>query len=108
MDKALRLIGLARRGGNAAVGEEPVSCAARAGRAKAVLLASDASERTARRARATAEDGHAEFLALPYTREELGNSVGRASCAILALLDAGLARAVQNALRDGRESSKRT
>ena len=49
-DTVLAALGLALRGGNLAVGEEPVAEACRTGKARVVLLASDAAGNTARRA----------------------------------------------------------
>lgn len=51
-DTVLAALGLALRGGNLAVGEEPVAEACRTGKARVVLLASDAAGNTARRLRA--------------------------------------------------------
>jgi ribosomal protein L7Ae-like RNA K-turn-binding protein len=101
MNKALRLIGLARKGGNAAVGEEAVASAVRLGRAKTVLLAADASDRTARRAKALAAEFETEIILLPFSKEELGGSVGRTSCAMLSVLNKGLSDAVKDSLRGG-------
>ena len=93
MDNALRLIGLARKGGRIEVGEEPVGAAARAHKARLVVLASDAADNTLRRASHFALSAGVPVLQSPYTKEELGLSVGRSSCAMLALTDHGLAAA---------------
>ncbi len=103
MDKALGLFGLAKKGGNAAVGEEPVTDAVRSGRAAVIFVAADAAANTAHRACGLAKKGQTVFLALPYTREELGAALGRQYCAVLALTDAGLAAAAVRALADGPE-----
>ena len=93
MDNALRLIGLARKGGRIEVGEEPVGAAARAHKARLVVLASDAADNTLRRASHFALSAGVPVLQSPYTKGELGLSVGRSSCAMLALTDHGLAAA---------------
>ena len=49
-DNALSLLGLALRGSNLAVGEEPVEEACKTRRAKLVLTARDAAENSAARA----------------------------------------------------------
>ena len=54
MDKALSLLALARKGGIAELGEEPVGGAARGGKAYVILVAKDASDHTWRRALAIA------------------------------------------------------
>ena len=46
MNKALQLLSLARKGGRIEAGEEPVDTCIRMGRARLILLASDASEHT--------------------------------------------------------------
>ena len=51
MNKALQLLSLARKGGRIEAGEEPVDTCIRMGRARLILLASDASEHTCRRIR---------------------------------------------------------
>lgn len=101
MDKTLGLFGLAKKGGNAAVGEDPVTDAVRRGLAAAVFVAADAAENTAHRACMLAKKGQTVFLALPYTKEELGGALGRQSCAVLALTNAGLAAAVIRSLAGG-------
>ena len=50
-DKSLGLLAISRKGGNLALGEEAVGAAARAGRARLVLLAGDAGPHTVRRAK---------------------------------------------------------
>ena len=91
MDNALRLIGLARKGGRVEVGEEPVAAATRAHKARLVVLASDAADNTLRRASRFALSAGVPVLQSPYTKGELGLAVGRSSCAMLALTDYGLA-----------------
>lgn len=97
-DSALNLLGLALRGGNLAVGEEPVAQACRARRARVVLLAADAGPSTARRGEKLAGEGGAPLVRLTRSKGELGWSLGRASCAIAAVTEAGLASAVVSKL----------
>lgn len=91
MDNILALLGLAKKAGRMEIGEEPVGAACRSRRAKVVLLASDAAANTARRAAHFGEAGRVLWLALPFSKAELGFAVGRASCAMVAVTDAGLA-----------------
>ncbi|SMC73288.1 L7Ae/L30e/S12e/Gadd45 family ribosomal protein [Papillibacter cinnamivorans] len=88
MNKALSWIGLAKKAGTLAAGEEPVGAAARAHTAKLVAVASDAAENTCRRAKHFAEAGGAAFMGVPFTKAELGSVIGRGSCAVFALTDA--------------------
>ncbi len=87
----LRQLGLAKRAGRAELGEDGVSSAAAAGKARLVLLASDAAENTVRRARNFTEGSHAVVLSVPFNKETLGAACGRGSCAMLAVTESGLA-----------------
>lgn len=90
-DAALHLLGLARKAGRIEVGEEPVGAACRARKAKLLLLARDAADNTARRAEHFAQAGNTLYVRVPFTKEQMGGAVGRASCAMAALTDAGMA-----------------
>lgn len=101
-DPILHLLGLAKKAGRLEIGEEPVGSACRARQARLVLMASDAAPNTYRRAAHFGEAGGVLWLELPLTKAELGFQLGRGSCAMLAITDAGLAAAVTDklALRD--------
>ncbi len=101
MDRAMGYLALARKGNLAELGEEPVGAAARAGRAYAVLVASDASEHTWRRAQSFVAGTDQQCLRLGQTKEEMGFAVGRTSLAIAAVTDPAMALALVKAL--GRE-----
>ncbi len=90
-DPALHLLGLARKAGTIEVGEEPVGGICRARKARVVLLACDCAENTVRRAEHFAQAGNTLCVRTPFTKEELGRAVGRTSCAMAALTDAGMA-----------------
>lgn len=94
MEHALRLLGLAKKAGRLEIGEEPVGASARAKKAKLLLLAADAASNTARRAAHFGEAGNVLFLTTPFTKAELGGAVGRTSCAMMAITDAGFAAAL--------------
>ena len=98
MNSALHLLGIARKAGRVEVGEEPVASAVRAGHGRLVLVASDAAENSARRAAHFAEGSSTPWLKSPFSKSELGQAVGRASCAMLAITDFGLASAVAGLL----------
>ena len=98
MDKALNYLALARKGGMAELGEEPVGGAARAGKAYVILVASDAGDHTWRRAKAFAAGTDQQAIRLPYTKDELGMAIGRSALAIAAITDVQLALALVNAL----------
>lgn len=98
MDNLLHLVGLSRRAGRLAAGEEPVHLALKSGRAALVLVAGDAAENSLRRAARWAEETGVPWCQVPHTKEALGGVLGRSSCALLALTDLGLAAAAARAL----------
>ncbi len=98
MDKTLNYLALARKGGRAELGEEPVGAAARAGKAYLILVASDAGDHTWRRAKSFAAGTEQQCLKAPYTKDELGMAIGRSSLAIAAITDAPLALALVRSL----------
>lgn len=97
-DPILHLLGLARKAGRLEIGEEPVGAACRARHARLVLLASDAAANTRRRCAHFGQAGNVLWLELPYTKAELGFQLGRGSCAMLALTDAGFAASLTEKL----------
>lgn len=97
-DPILNTLGLARRGGNLAIGEEPVTDACKAHKARLVLAAADAAENTADRAARLAESGNAPFVVLPYGKDQVGFCLGRSACALLAVTDTGLAASLMKRL----------
>ena len=98
MDKALNYLALARKGGRAELGEEPVGAAARALHAHLIIVASDASDHTWRRAKSYAAGTDQQCVRLPYTKDEMGFAIGRTALAIAAVTDVQMALAMVNAL----------
>ena len=98
MDKVLKYLALARKAGKAELGEEPVGAAARALHAHVILVASDASDHTWRRAKSFAAGTHQQCIRLSQTKDELGFAIGRQSLAIAAITDAGMALALVESL----------
>lgn len=98
MDKALNYMALARKAGRIELGEEPVGAAARAQHARLVVVASDASDHTWRRALSFVAGTQQQCIRVSYTKDELGQAIGRSSLAIAAFTDAALALAFVKAL----------
>ena len=92
-DKALKLLGLMRPAGAIEIGADRAAEAARCGRARALLLASDISETAQRKAEYALEGKRALDLKLPYTREELSEALGVGDCTMAAITDMGFAEA---------------
>jgi len=97
-NKVLNYLALARKGGRAELGEEPVGAAARALKAHLILVAQDASDHTWRRAKSYAAGTDQQCVRLAVTKEEMGFVVGRQSLAIAAITDAALALALVQSL----------
>ena len=98
MDKARNYLSLARKAGRIELGEEPVGAAARAQKARLVVVASDAGDHTWRRAKSFVSGTDQPCIRVPFTKDELGQAVGRTSLALAALTDPALALAFLKAL----------
>ena len=98
MDRALNYIALGRKAGRVELGEEPVGGAARAQKARLVVVASDASDHTWRRAKSFVAGTGQQCLRVSYTKDELGQTIGRSELAILAFTDPAMALAFVEAL----------
>lgn len=105
MDKALNYLALARKAGLAELGEEPVGGAARAGKAYVILVASDASDHTWRRAKSFAAGTEQQCVRLPWTKDEVGAAIGRDALAMGAITDVSMALALVQSLPQN-ESNK--
>ena len=97
-DSALSLLGLALRGNNLAVGEEPVAEACKARRAALVLSAADAARNSVDKAVRLSEAAGVPHVGVPWDKEALGGALGRSKCAVAALTDEGLAGALAEKL----------
>ena len=106
MDKALNYLALAKRGRLVELGEEPVGAITRTGKGYLVVVASDASDHTWRRAKSFVAGTEQQCLKVPFTKEELGFVVGRTSLAIAAFTDVSLALAFVKALPDQEKVKK--
>lgn len=91
MSGEMGLLGIAKKAGRLEIGDDSVSSAARTKKARVILTASDISAGSLRRAENFAEIGNTIHLSLPYTKFELGSTVGRGSPGILAITDIGIA-----------------
>ena len=98
MDKARNYLSLARKAGRIELGEEPVGAVARAQKARLLVVASDAGDHTWRRAKSFVSGTDQPCIRVPFTKDELGQAVGRTSLALAALTDPALALAFVKAL----------
>ena len=100
MDKALNYLSLARKAGRIELGEEPVGAAARAKKARLILVASDAGDHSWRRAKSFVAGTEQLCMKVPFTKDQLGEAIGRTSQAMAAFTDPALALAFVKALGD--------
>ena len=98
MDKALNYMSLARKAGLIELGEEPAGATARAQHARLIVVASDASDHTWRRAKSFVAGTDQQCMKVPFTKDQLGLAVGRTSLALAAFTDPALALAFVKAL----------
>ena len=98
MDKARNYLSLAKKAGRVELGEEPVGAAARAQKARLLVVASDASDHTWRRAKSFVAGTDQQCIRVKLTKDELGQAVGRSSLALAAITDPALALAFVQAL----------
>ena len=98
MERVLSLIGLAHKAGRVEIGEEPVGAAARAKKARVILVAADAAVASVRRAASFAQAGACILLTIPASKELMGRALGRTAVAMAAVTDVGLAGAIAQKL----------
>lgn len=104
-DKALNYIGIMRKAGACATGETDSGAACRAGKAKLLMLAADASENARSRARGFVYGRGVPLLTLPYDKADLAGILGRGATSMLAVTDLGLAEAIVKALAASNEEA---
>ena len=97
-EKTLNLLGLMRRANALQVGETNAGAAVRGGKAKLLLLASDASDNARGRAEGFLFGRNAIGLTLPFTKAEISAHVGVSGCSMAAVTDIGFANALMKLL----------
>lgn len=97
-EKTLNLLGLMRKANAIAVGETNTGGAVRAGKAKLLLLAADASDNARSRARGFTHGRDIVTVTLPFTKDEIAAHVGVSGCAMAAITDIGVANAFMKSL----------
>ena len=90
----LKFLGLMRRAGKLSVGETGTGQAARAGKAKLILLASDASENARNRAYGFARRGQVPLVQLKAEKAKLADALHVTGGAMAAVCDEGFAQAL--------------
>ena len=104
VDKALGLLGLARKAGKLQTGEETVSVMLAEKHARLTVLANDAGEVVTRKIRGLAEGSRQRILRIPYDKLSLGAALGRPGVSVAAFADVSMALAFVKALPEGTAS----
>jgi ribosomal protein L7Ae-like RNA K-turn-binding protein len=99
-EKTLKFLGLMRRANALQVGENNTGEAVRAGKAKLLLLASDASENAKKRAESFVGGRSCLLLELPFSKEELSSALGLGGCSMAAVTELGFANALIKRLQE--------
>ena len=98
-DKILSLIGLATKAGRCISGETMTESETKSGKAKLVIVASDASENTKKKFQ-----DMCKFYKVPICiygdKDTLGHAMGKEFRASLAILDEGFADGIQKELKN--------
>ena len=92
-EKALNMLGLMRRANAIQIGEDKTGAAVKAGKAKLLLLAADASDNARRRAAAFITGRNVQLVPLPFDKAELSERLGVNGCSMAAVTDLGFANA---------------
>ena len=92
-EKALNMLGLMRRANAIQIGEDKTGAAVKAGKAKLMLLAADASDNAHRRAETFISGRNVQLVPLPFDKAELSERLGVNGCSMAAVTDLGFANA---------------
>ena len=93
MDKTLGMLGLMRKAGAIEIGTDRAEEAIGKGRARLVLIPSDASERARRNAELLLRGKSAVEIELPYMSAEMADAVGTGRFSMAVVTDLGFADA---------------
>lgn len=98
MDKTLGLIGLAKRAGRLVCGESAVKEGVRFGKARLVIIASDASDNTQKNISDSCKYYDVNYY-IAYDKDTLGHAVGNSYNAAIAITDEGFAKSIEKNLQ---------
>lgn len=96
-DKLHGLLGMARRAGKLSIGFDASLAAVKDGKSALLLLAGDASPKTEKECRFTADSFGAKVCTLPYDKAALADAIGMSKpVAVAAVCDSGFAKAIRS------------
>ena len=102
-DAALGLLGLSRRAGRLALGEEQVNEMVATGKCRAIFMAKDIGDATRRKV--MRHDEKIPVFTLEAERIDLGHAIGMQGCAVCAVNDIGMANAIALKLESASEKN---
>lgn len=102
----LSMLGLMRKANAVVFGEDKCQEALEKGKARLLIIPSDAKDKTKKNAEIISIGHSAPLITLPCTNKELASALGISSCAMLAVLDLGFADAFVKSLGDEFEETK--
>ena len=97
------LLGLARKCGKLVAGFDEVANSISTHRAKLVLIAGDAAERTARNIKRICESADVPVYNIQQDKITVGHAVGMPPTGIISLIDAGFANKARLLVHDNKE-----
>lgn len=99
MSEPLGFLGLTKRAGKLAAGEDAVLAALSEGKVRLLVLAADAGENTVRRMEFRSQ-GRLPIVYLESDKAALGQALGWGSCAVAAVTDLNMALALAQKLAE--------
>lgn len=89
-----------RKAGKIQIGEDNTGVAVKRGKARLLLLASDAADNAKKRAEHFLIGRRCILIELPFTKAELSDTLAKTGCSMMAVTDMGLATAFLKALSE--------
>ena len=89
---SLTLLGLMRRANALSIGQDKAIPSVKSGKAKLLLIPSDATDRTVKNAECAVNNSKAQLIQVPYTSVEMAQAIGIENCMMLAITDEGFAK----------------
>ena len=99
-EKSLNLLGMMRKAGAIEIGETNTGTACKGGKAKLMILASDASDNARKRAAQFVNGRKTILIDAPYSKEEISSKVSAGGCSMAAITDLGFAYAFVKGLAE--------
>ena len=99
-EKSLNLLGMMRKAGAIEIGETNAGAACKDGKAKLLILASDASDNARKRAAQFVNGRKTILIDAPYSKEIISDKVGVGGCSMAAITDLGFASAFAKGLAE--------